>query len=294
MLALLAATVSGAYSPAWADDVAAAYNSLLAPLPGNVPSQCFECAQVNEFGDKVTLAPGTSRRLDSVVVTLSSWACETGSGVACSTRRGRSFTHPITLKIYASNPGFPNLPGPELATITRNFAIPFRPSADPTCPDSGAGAGTAWRASPTQCYNGKAVNITFDMRHPRLMLPNTVIWSVTFDTQTAGYHPLGVAGPYNSLNVGVSPAATVGTDVDPNGAFVNSSDAGFYCDDGAGGVDVFRNDTNNTNNCWAGLVPAARINVKSGQDEKDRCEDGGWRNMVRPDGSHFKNEDECD
>lgn len=271
-----------------------AYSSLVDPLPGNVDSQCFECDRVNEFGDKVALASGVSRRLDSVAVTLSSWACEKGSGVTCNTKKGKTFNHPVTLKLYAANPGSPDLPGTELASVTSTFAIPYRPSADPKCPDTGLGAGTGWRASPTQCFNGKAVDITFDLHALGLILPPTLIWSVTYDTQSAGYNPLGVPGPYNSLNVGLSSAATVGTDVDPNGAFMNSSNADWYCDGGAGGVDVFRNDTDNTNSCWSGLVPAARIRVWDVPHTAGECKKNGWKTLTRLDGSLFASQAACE
>ena len=117
---------------------------------------------------------------------------------------------------------------------------------------------------------------------------------MTWDTRSSGYNPLGVPGPYDSLNVGVIPAATVGTDVDPNGAFVNSSNPASYCDGGAGGVDVFRADTNNTNNCWAGYVPSARISVMPIPTTTAQCANNGWKTLVRTDGSKFKSQAECE
>ena len=56
------------------------YDSTVAPLPGNLPSVGFEATQTSEFGDQVSLG-GTARELNNVVVTMSSWACQSGAWV---------------------------------------------------------------------------------------------------------------------------------------------------------------------------------------------------------------------
>ena len=101
----------------------------------------------------------------------------------------------------------PNTVGSLLGTVTQMFAIPWRPVADPTCP-----GGTAWRAIDGICYNGFAFNITFDMSSLNLTLPNDIIVGVAYNTQSYGAVPMGVGGPYDSLNVGALGSATVGTD----------------------------------------------------------------------------------
>src|SRR5438132_2016954 len=83
---------------AFADTVV--YDSLPNPLPGNVPSQGFECCSASEFGDHVRIAPIPTPTLTSAVVTMSSWACESGGFQTCVTTPGSTFTHPITLNIY--------------------------------------------------------------------------------------------------------------------------------------------------------------------------------------------------
>ncbi len=101
---------------------------------------------------------------------------------------------------------------------------------------------------PPTCYNGFAFNITFDMSSLNLTLPNDIIVGIAYNTQTYGAAPIGVAGPYNSLNVGALGAATVGTDGSTDKVFWNTSTAAWYADGGAGGVGIFREDSNWTPN----------------------------------------------
>ena len=241
------------------------YDSLPTPPVPNVASVGFEATSTAEFGDQIRLAPSSLRKLSSVVVTMSSWACQSGGGVTCATTPGSTFSHPITLNIYAVDNNFtPAHTGAVLATKTVSFAIPYRPSADPTCP----GGGTAWRAGNGNCYNGLAVDIEFDMTDLAVTLPDDVIWGIAYNTSHHGYAPIGGSGgPYDSLNVGLSPAATVGTDVDPDAVFWNTTVAGFYCDGGAAGTGLFRFD--GSPGCWTELVPAAQINFTDPNDVKD-------------------------
>ena len=105
----------------------AAYNSTVSPLPGSMTSQAFSGPQISEFGNEINLA--SSGPLSSVVVTMDSWACQTGSwGVAygtagaCVTTPGATYPVPITLSIY-------NSAGTTLTSAVQTFNIPFRPSA---------------------------------------------------------------------------------------------------------------------------------------------------------------------
>jgi hypothetical protein len=47
--------------------------------------------------------------------------------------------------------------------------------------------------------------------------------------------------------------------VDDNGAFWATGYAPFYCDGGALGTGTLRIDTDNTDTCWSGQVPAAKF-----------------------------------
>lgn len=235
--------------------VGAIYSAIPAVIPPNVSSLGFQATQTDEFGDHVAFTPGSSRTLGSATVLMSSWACETGAwqNANCITTPGATFTHPITLNIYAVNPG-PSV-GALIATRTIVATIPYRPTADPTCPNGG----TAWRAGDGNCYNGFAFPLTFDLTG--VTVPNEVIWGVAFNTTTWGANPIGAAPcgancPYDSLNVGASTLALIGTDVDTDGAFWDTHTAANYCDGGAAGVNVFRLDTDPTAAlCWEGFRP---------------------------------------
>lgn len=199
----------------------------------------FQATQTSEFGDYVHLG-GTERNLNAVTVTvtvtMSDWALASDYPSLPSA----GWTRPITLNIYNAVPGTPlNAVGSLLGTVTQTFTIPWRPAADPTCPN-----GIACGAGNGQCYNGLAFNITFDLGSSNVTLPNDVIVGVAYNTQTYGSAPIGVVGPYNSLNVGVEGSATAGTDDNADRVFWNTSTAGWYTDGGAAGVGIFREDTN--------------------------------------------------
>lgn len=267
--ALAAAAVVGltpfAAPPAGASLVTAtvvAYDSITDPLPGNVDSWGYEATQTNETGDKITLAD--TGGLQTVDVTMSSWGCESGgwSTDDCVTTPGATFTHPITLNLYEGGAG--NAVGPQIATVTKEFAIPYRPSADDVnCTDG------QWFDG-TDCFTGLADTISFDFSTSSITLPSTVIYGVAFNTTHYGDTPIGEGAacftasggcPYDSLNLGFADTApTVGTDVDPDSGYLSGAAAGPdgpYCDGGAGGLNVFRSDEG----CYGGLTYAVRFSV---------------------------------
>jgi len=146
---------------------------------------------------------------------------------------------------------------PELGTligsVTKNVDVPWRPEADPTCP-----GGTAWRSSATQCYNGFAFNVTFDLSSIGTV-PNEIIYGIAYNTNTGGASPIGLPGPYESLNVGLNSASpSTGTDVETGVAFWNTMTAGNYADLGVGGVGTFRRDGN-----WAPYTPAVSLTASA-------------------------------
>jgi hypothetical protein len=51
------------------------YNTIPTPYPGSFASMGFEATSAAEFGDRILLG-GTDRILNTVVVSLDSWACE--------------------------------------------------------------------------------------------------------------------------------------------------------------------------------------------------------------------------
>lgn len=218
LLALLALFVAQSWSagPARAAGTLV-YDSIPAVPPLSYPSLGYQATQTAEFGDLVELA-GTNRDLETVTVGLVSWACETGSWVAAcvTTTPGASYDHDITITLYEE--GTAPSPGAVLATLTKTVAVPFRPSADPTCPSA-----TQWRDPVSDsCQNGFLFLETFDFTSLVVALPDRVVVTVAFDTQTYGAAPTGVDGPYNSLNVAVVGATpTIGTDVDPDSMYWN-------------------------------------------------------------------------
>ena len=225
---------------------AVVYNAIPSPLPFNLPSQPFQAQQVSEFGDYVHL-DGSNRKLRTVTVAMSDFAIQTTPANVAFCNASPSncspggFNYPITLNIYGAVAGSPNTRSlPAIATVTQTFTIRWRPAEDSTCPFSSGAFG--WRASDHNCYNGFLSTITFDLSSLNKTLPNDVVVGIAYNTQSAGAVPTGQDGPYNSLNVAAAGAATVGSDVSADRTFLNSANASFYGDGGAGGVGTFRED----------------------------------------------------
>ena len=250
-------------------DGARIYDGIPSPYPGNFVSQAFQATQTDEFGDYVKFA-GTERKLGSVVVAMSNWACgndftlvggvwvpKVGSA-PCTTdaTTGYSYNHPITLNIYQVDKSGPKPEvGALIATKTQTFPIMFRPSADAVnCGD------TRWySAADGKCYNGYAFNIEFDFAALNVTLPDEIVFGVAYNTYTHGAVPIGSDGPYSSLNVAVaSEPPAVGTDVEALAMFVDSTWNGNYCDTTTTDLDRFRRD----GDCWDPYHPAVRFNVQ--------------------------------
>jgi hypothetical protein len=207
------------------------YNSNPSPLPGNLPSLGYQANQTAEFGDLIQFAPGP-RNLTSATVTMSDWALES-TYETVGTSAG--YTHPLTLNLYTVGAG--NTVGSLIGSDTISAFVPWRPEADPTCP-----GGTAWRNGAGTCFNGLAFQVSFDFSG--LLVPDEVIYGLAFNTNTWGYNPIGLPGPYESLNFGLSAAgASIGSDPLPGTAYWNTMTAANYTDGGTGGVGTFRQDT---------------------------------------------------
>ena len=271
------------------------YDSTVSPLPGNQPSVGAEAYAFNEFGDGVTFTVGTSRKLVKVTVTLSSFACESGNWFSgnCVTTPGATFALPMTLNIY--NAGSPT-PGSQITTVTQNITVPYRPSADPACTDPGR-----WRDAFGVCFNGLAANVVFDFSSLNVVLPNSVVYGIEYNTTHFGPNPIGesaacfgtTAGcPYDALNIALSPTVTVGTKPFFNTLYQNSPLAAAYCDNGLAGTGTFRLDSP-TSACWVGFVPAARFLAANPPENKDDCKKGGWQTLTDNNGNPFKNQGQC-
>ena len=253
------------------------YDSIPAVMPGSFASLGYQATSTDETGDHIAFA-GTDRSLDSVTVSLTNWACENdfdfvggtwvpnrGNTDACITTPGSGFNHPITLNIYEVDNSGPNpAVGALIASKTETFFIPFRPSWDSAMcadPSTDVPFGGRWYDPVLgACVHGYAFNIDFDFSLDGITLPDEVIYGVAYDTSHYGSTPLGVNGPYNSLNLSLaSDAPSVGTDVESDTLFWDSSHGPFYCDGGTGGNDTFRRDAG----CWAPYTPVVRFNVQT-------------------------------
>jgi len=249
------------------------YNAIPAALPPNVQSLGYEATSTAEFGDYVHLG-GTSRNLDTVTVTMSNWALY--SDYVNDERYSAdstSWTHPITVNIYSNHLNENGIPDTLLATKTQSITIPWRPAANPAC------GGTAWLADDNNCYNGKAFNAVLDMSDLNVTLPNDVIVTVAYNTADYGAEPIQQAGPYNSLNVGVSSNqnVSVGTDDSSNEVFWDTTFPGY-----SSGLKL--------DSSWAssGTVLFKITASDSKPTSKDQCKNNGWKTF-----GAFKNQGDC-
>src|SRR5262249_44295565 len=110
------------------------------------------------------------------------------------------------------------------------------------------------------CHGGILQDVTFDVGD--VSVPADFIYGLSFNTETYGPNPTGVAGPYISLNFavsgdGVDPfTPSVVSDLVPNTAYWNTVAANYF-DGGAGGSGTFRLDAND----WTGFDPAVQFSM---------------------------------
>lgn len=236
------------------------------PGVDSVPSWGFEATQTSQVGNEITFAPGTSRVLDNVSITMESWACQYGAWQAgtCTTSPGSTYTMPLTVNLYNVGPlsgtGQPTA-GSLITSVTQNVTLAYRPSADTT----GAGGCTdeQWFDG-TTCHYGLADPVTVNLGD--VTVPDSIVYGIAYNTSDYGSSPYGdsttcdldtVTGcAYDATNVGLavdgtgSPVpvtATPSVGSNPLGAsyglFFDSADGWPYCDDGASGVGTFRFDS---------------------------------------------------
>jgi hypothetical protein len=235
------------------------YSNVPAPLPGNVPSVGFEAQSASEFGGQVQFA-GTARKSPKVNVVMSSWACQrnTWQSGLCSTTPSATFAVPLTVTAYKV--GANDEPGARISSVTQTFAMPYRPSANNTKCINGD-AGKWYKSADGKCYNGKAFTRTVSLGS--VTLPDNVIIGIAYNTTHSGYSPIGEAScytttagcGYDALNVGTADSASTGAQLKPDDAYLNSSQAGMYCDPATTDTGRFRLDTG----CWTGFQPALAV-----------------------------------
>jgi len=271
MIVSMVGLIVGPASASTTSALTVVYNSTVKPLPANMPSVGAEAYSFNEFGDEITFA-GTPRNVKKAIVTLSSWGCETGhwNTADCATTSGDTFAVPITLNIYhvtsTSPSNSPVLAGSPIATVTQTFNVPYRPSASAIC--TGADAGK-WFKNGQGCFNGLATNVTFKFPF-RNVEPDSVVYGITYNTTHYGYSPMGESAPcftssggcpYDSLNIALAPAVTVGSKPYAGTVFQNAAYGADYCD-ATPTVGTFNLDSPTKSTCWASYVPAVQFSAR--------------------------------
>jgi hypothetical protein len=200
------------------------YDAVPAVTPASASSLGFQATGTDELGDRIVLG-GTDRDLSLVTLMLVTWSTFTDPRPGYTdwdldprySGNAVSWSHPITLNVYADSvDATTGVPDVLLGSVTQNVAIPWRPDGDPTCPAAAPGYPMRWRDAAGTCSYGMAFNATFDLTGLAVVLPASVIVGVAYDTQTVGYQPIGVEGPYNSLNVAIPANQTVSVGSDAN------------------------------------------------------------------------------
>jgi hypothetical protein len=237
------------------------YDATTSPRVANVPSVGFEATSTKQFGDEVTFA-GTNRKLKTVRIQLSSWACQSGHWYSgdCMTSHGATFSVPLTLNLY-NPPSSGAGTGSLIASVTRNVTVRYRPSASKRCGDG------RWFRTGQGCLNGYVTIVKLNLASENVTLPDTIVYGISYNTTHFGPSPIGEAAPcytssggcpYDALNVGLGPAVRVGSKPHPDTVYWDTSYAPNYCDGGAAGVSTFRLDSP-TSACWSGYVPAVQF-----------------------------------
>jgi hypothetical protein len=294
------AAVTAPRSPAFTSISQVIYDST---SPNVTASQGFQCCGTSEFGDAVRFAPGLRRltkvtvEMDDWAVysnpptipagytAVTAWKGQaTGAWPGGGTNPNgptysnpNGFYWPLTLNLYAlssstlsdiNKPGTYPAAGTAIATVTQTVLIPWQPtpSTSSQCLTTDqkdfSSYLQAWK-SPSGCEFGAPADITFNLPHGGVSVPNGLVWGVAFDTESWGSNPVGYDGPFDSLNVAVTKSVRVGKDANPGGAFLDSTEADEYasCANSTGNLisgcptGTFRNDPNG----WTGYVPAARF-----------------------------------
>ncbi|MBE0607952.1 MAG: hypothetical protein IH609_01090 [Dehalococcoidia bacterium] len=253
------------------------YDAIPNPLPPSLPSLGFQATQTAEFGDYVQF-DGSGPLASEATVTMVTWAyASTYQADPLYNTDATGWDHSITLNLYSvvTPESTPTL-GALIGTRTQAFHIPWRPEPSTEC------TGNRWYdADSDTCSNGYAFNITFDLSSLSLALPNEIIYGIAYNTNTWGYAPINLHGPYESLNVGLNDTEpTIGTDVELDALFWNTQTAANYTDGGFGGVGTFRRDTE-----WAPYTPAVKFTASA-----DQCKKDGWKAFDNP---AFKNQGDC-
>ncbi len=260
----VAAITAFAGSAASASASEVVYSNVPNTLAGNYASVGAEAYSYAEFGTQMELA-GTARNKPKVEVVMSAWACQFGTwnAATCETpKENKKFKWPLTLSVYEV--GEQNAVGEKLASVTKTFAMPYRPSDDV----EHCGGGRWYQPSTKECFHGKAFTVKFPALKV-LRLPKRVIFGISYNTSNYGPSPIGKAECslksagcyYDSLNVGLAEPAenllTVG--MNPTEPYVhvqNAGNLGEACGNSAALTEFVPSECNAY---WEGDQPLMRV-----------------------------------
>jgi hypothetical protein len=209
------------------------YDEIPSPLPTNVASVGFQATAINSMGMYVQLLNNTDKSIGKFSVVMSSWAPHSEHP---SFPLSEGYYHNITLKLYKPNNANSPTTAELLYTIERELLVPWKPEQSANCSTG------RFMDSNGVCWSGLAFTLTFDIGYCGPLMHSEFIYGIGFNTQSYGESPIGSAGPWNSLNMGVTTnSPSVGSNINPGTYFVDSDNAGTYSDPGPTGV--FRMDS---------------------------------------------------
>lgn len=191
----------------------AAFSNLPTTLGLSYNSLGFAANQTSALGNLVVLS-GTARVADHADTVMVTWATAANyPEFAASDPTG--YCHPVTATLYevkTSNTGDVTLLQLERSTV--HVHVPWRPM---TLPDG----------SPYP-YNGYAFQTSIPFS-AKVRVPDQCLISISFNTQNSGEAPLGIAGPYNQLNLALGTSSPkVGADVNVNEVFWVKNGQWYY------------------------------------------------------------------
>ncbi|YCM42642.1 MBG domain-containing protein [Verrucomicrobiaceae bacterium 227] len=146
------------------------------------------------FGDEVNLG-GSNRILESLDFAMVTFA-KAADWPLEALANPEGYLHPLTAIVY-------KVEGETLTLVdqkTQEVLIPWRPA---TVDDGGEFP-----------FDGLGFNVRFDFNE-RVPLTGKILVMIAYNTELSGFQPIGLPGPYNTLNVALGDSAPlVGTDSD--------------------------------------------------------------------------------
>ncbi|MDB4537641.1 MBG domain-containing protein [Akkermansiaceae bacterium] len=146
------------------------------------------------FGEEINLG-GTERFLESVDVTMVNVA-RASNWLALAAENPAGYLHPVSIIIYRVDGVGLTL----LAQKTQQALVPWNPDTL----DDGS----------DYPYGGIGFNVRIDFNE-RVLLSERLVVMAAYNTQSSGFEPIGLPGPYNDLKVALEDyTPLVGSDVD--------------------------------------------------------------------------------